>query len=106
MRLLIWTAAALLLGTGAAFAADTDSGTAGRPSAVLTDSQCQAAWTKVKGNRDALISPKEGKGIVINFQQADTNKDGKVTEDEFRSACKNGFVHSDANAMKRSEPTG
>ena len=106
MKILIWTATALLLGSGAALAADTESGTAGRPSAVLTENQCQDAWTKVKGDRDALISPKEAKGIVINFQQADTNKDGKVTEDEFRSACKDGFVHSDANAAKRSEPTG
>jgi EF hand len=99
MKIATYTAVALLVSVGYAFAADTNSGTSGRPSAVLTDKQCQDAWIKAKGSNDALISPKEGKGILINFQQADTNRDGKVTEDEFKNACKVGLVHSAANNM-------
>jgi hypothetical protein len=32
------------------------------------------------------------RGIVTNFQQADTNEDGKVSQAEFLEACKLGVV--------------
>jgi hypothetical protein len=32
------------------------------------------------------------KGIVTNFQQADTNGDGKVSQAEFLTACKLGVI--------------
>ena len=99
MKIATYAAVVLLVSVGYAFAADTDSGTAGRPSAVLSDKQCQDAWVSVKGSNDALISPKEGKNILINFQQADTDKDGKVTQAEFKNACKIGLVQSAANNM-------
>ena len=99
MKIATYAAVVLLVSVGYAFAADTNSGTAGRPTAVLSDKQCQDAWVSVKGSNDALISPKEGKDILINFQQADTDKDGKVTQAEFENACKIGLVQRAANNM-------
>jgi hypothetical protein len=89
----------VLFGVGSALAADTDAGTAGRPSAVLSEADCVAAWHRAAGEEltrfhrahDAL-SPANARGVVTNFQQVDTDKDGKVTPAEFLQACKLGFV--------------
>jgi hypothetical protein len=91
----------ILLGTGSAFAADTDAATVGRPNAVLSESSCVAAWNKAAGaeqtrfhrGHDSLL-PVNAKGIVTNFHQADTNQDGKVSQAEFLAACKLGLVAS------------
>ena len=50
MRLTVLTILALLLSAGYASAADTDSGTAGRPSAVLSNSECLAVWHATAGD--------------------------------------------------------
>jgi hypothetical protein len=100
MQLTALTIAALLLSAGYALAYDTDSGTAGRPSAVLTDSACLAVWHKSTGDESKRfhrsehgLSPANAKGIVSNFQQADTDRDGNVSQAEFMQACKLGFVN-------------
>ncbi len=99
MRITALATAIILLGAGSAFAADTDSGTAGRPGAVLSEVDCVAAWQTAAGaqftrfhrDHDAL-SPALAKGIVTNFQQADTNNDGSISRAEFTQACKLGLV--------------
>lgn len=89
----------ILFGSGSALAADTDAGTAGRPSAVLSEADCVAAWHSAAGEELTRfhrghddLSPTNARGIVTNFQQVDTDKDGKVTPAEFLQACKLGFV--------------
>jgi hypothetical protein len=42
---------------------------------------------------DALVADKAAP-FIVNFEMVDTNKDGKVTEDEFKQGCKNGWVNS------------
>jgi hypothetical protein len=89
----------ILIGAGSAFAADTDAATVGRPNAVLSEASCVAAWHRAAGEEqtrfhrghDSLL-PVNAKGIVTNFQQADTDQDGKVSRSEFLAACKNGLV--------------
>ncbi len=101
MKFATFASLIILLGAGSAFAADTDAGTAGRPGAVLSEADCAAAWHSAAGDEltwfhrghDAL-SPALAKGIVTNFQQADTNNDGSVSRDEFTQACKLGLVTS------------
>jgi hypothetical protein len=107
MQLTTLTIAALLLSTGYALAYDTDSGTAGRPGAVLTDSTCLAIWHNSAGDElrrfhrgEHGLSPANAKGIVSNFQQADTDKDGNVSQAEFLQACKLGFVNSGAGGLE------
>jgi EF hand len=101
MRITALATAIILLGAGSAFAADTDSGTAGRPTAVLSEVDCVAAWRTAAGaestrfhrGHDAL-SPALAKGIVTNFQQADADNDGSISRAEFTQACKLGLVTS------------
>ena len=99
MKFAAFASLIILLGAGSAFAADTDAGTAGRPSGVLSEASCVAAWHRAAGEEltrfhrghDNLV-PVNAKGIVTNFQQADTNDDGKVSQAEFFEACKLGLV--------------
>jgi hypothetical protein len=99
MKFAVFASLIILLGAGSAFAADTDAGTAGRPSAALSEADCLAAWHIAAGDEQtrfhrghANLSPANARGIVTNFQQADTDNDGSVSWAEFAQACKLGFV--------------
>jgi hypothetical protein len=92
-----------LFGAGSAIAADTDAGTVGRPNAVLSEASCVAAWQRAAGEEQTRfhrghgsLLPVNARGIVTNFQQADTDGDGKVSQVEFLGACNLGLVTGDA----------
>jgi hypothetical protein len=99
MKFAAFASLIILFGAGYAFAADTDASTAGRPSAVLSEADCVAVWQTVAGaeftrfhrGHENLL-PVNARGIVTNFQQADTDNDGKVSQAEFLEACKLGLV--------------
>jgi hypothetical protein len=99
MKFAAFASLIILLGAGSAFAADIDAATVGRPNAVLSEASCVAAWHRAAGEEqtrfhrghDGLL-PVNARGIVTNFQQADTNEDGKVSQAEFLEACKLGVV--------------
>ena len=103
MRFAALTSVIILLGAGSAFAADTDAGTAGRPSAVLSETDCVAAWHNAAGDEltrfhrghESLL-PVNARGIITNFQQADTDNNGSVSRAEFTQACKLGLVSGSA----------
>jgi hypothetical protein len=104
MKTAVLTCVAILFGIGFAFAADTDAGTAGRPTAVLSGTDCVSAWQSVAGDASSRfhrghdgLSPANVKGIVTNFQQADTDKDGSISQAEFIQACKLGVVTASAS---------
>jgi hypothetical protein len=46
---------------------------------------------RVRGGEDYL-TPDKGAKIVTDFQQADTNKDGKLSKADFQAASKSGLV--------------
>ena len=99
MKFAAFASLIILFGAGSAFAADTDAGTAGRPGGVLSEASCVAAWHRAAGDEltrfhrghDSL-PPANARGIVTNFQQADTDNDGRVSWAEFLQACKLGLV--------------
>ena len=99
MKFTIYASAAFLLGTGFALAADTNASTAGRPTAVLSEAECVATWHTAAGEaltrfhraHDSLV-PANARGLITNFQQADTDEDGKISQIEFLDACKLGLV--------------
>jgi hypothetical protein len=103
LRITALASVLILFGAGPAFAADTDAGTAGRPSAVLSEADCVAAWhdaageelTRFHRGHESLL-PVNARGIVTNFQQADTDNDGSVSRAEFTQACKLGLVSGGA----------
>jgi hypothetical protein len=103
MKFAALTSVIILLGAGSAFAADTNAGTAGRPTAVLSETDCVAAWHGTAGNelarfhqRQNGLTPAAAKWIVTNFQQADADEDGVVSRGEFVQACKLGLITSGA----------
>jgi hypothetical protein len=103
MKFTVLTSLAILLGAGYGFAADTNAGTAGRPGAVLTDTECVAVWHGSAGDELARFKigelvPVTARGIVTNFEQADTDRDGKVSRAEFLEACKLGLVTAGARS--------
>jgi hypothetical protein len=107
MKLATFTALAMLLSAGYAFAGAGAPGPeglqaappSGRPSAVLDDSKCQDVWTKA-GGTDSLSYDKAGP-YVTNLKLADPDGDGRFTKDEFMAACKIGVVQ-----QQPSKPAG
>src|SRR6185437_11552723 len=108
MKLATFTTMAVLLSASYAFAgagapvpegsqADASSG---RPSAVLDDAQCQSVWKMASPNGDTLAGDK-AVPYIVNFQMVDTDKDGKISAAEFKTACGNGWVqNADASTTK------
>ena len=108
MKLATFTAMAVLLSAGYAFAGagapvpeGSQSGApSGRPSAVLDDAACQDVWKMASPNGDTLAGDK-AVPYVVNFQMVDTDKDGKISAAEFKTGCGKGWVqNADASTTK------
>jgi Ca2+-binding EF-hand superfamily protein len=83
MRTLIGTTVAMLVLAGPAW------------SQTMSQSEisaCNAAWTSIEGNKTGSITQTQAKSAVKNFSSADTNKDGKLSKEEFTEACRKGLV--------------
>jgi hypothetical protein len=63
----------------------------GRPSQVLDDAKCEAIWNLTEREDNALGSEKAAP-FITNFHMVDTNGDHKVSLEEFKAGCKNGWV--------------
>src|SRR5688572_5819129 len=98
----------ILLGTHAALAgagAPVPEGSqepppSGRPSAALDDAKCQSVWKIASPNGDTLSEDK-AVPYVVNFQMVDTDKDAKISADEFKAGCGKGWIQEpDAATIK------
>jgi EF hand len=102
MKLTPCAALTVLLGAGAAFAGggapvpETPQGgpPSGRPGAILDEKKCKAVWSLTEREGITLTTAAP---FMVNFQMVDTNKDGKVTLDEFMEGCKKGLVQEHAS---------
>jgi hypothetical protein len=63
----------------------------GRPQAVLTPEQCSQVWSKAVPEGETLATANAAP-FVANFQQADTDKDNKLSKSEFEAACGKGLI--------------
>ena len=68
----------------------------GRPTAVLDDAKCTAVWEITEREGDTLVKDKAAP-FVVNFEMVDTNKDGKISQDEFKEGCKGGWIQEKAS---------
>lgn len=92
MRLVATLAtAALLLGTGYATARSANTMTSGRPSAVLSEAQCQKVWKRAVPDGDTLAKA-NASPFVVNFSQIDKNGDGTISSSEFKAGCGKGLI--------------
>ncbi len=104
MRTVTVASLAFLLGAGVALAGagapvpDKPEGgpPSGRPGAILDDTKCKAVWDMTEREGDVLVADKAAP-FIVNFEMVDTNKDGKVSQDEFTQGCKNGWVQEQAS---------
>jgi hypothetical protein len=112
MKLTAFTAMAVLLSAGYAFAGggapvpegSQDNAASGRPSAVLNDTECQSVWKLASPNGDTLVGDK-AVPYIVNFQMVDTDKDGKISAAEFKTGCGKGWIQSaDASTTKDMAP--
>jgi hypothetical protein len=112
MKLAIMTSAAILLGATSAFAgagAPVPEGSqspdpSGRPSAVLDDAKCDSVWKMASPNGDTLSEDK-AVPYVVNFQMVDSDKDGKVSQNEFKAGCDKGWIQADNATAKDMDST-
>ena len=73
----------------------------------LLDAECNGVWTDAVSGGDVLTRDKAA-GYISSFAKADTNRDGKITQTEFREACKKGLVraeHAELAKMGKDEGT-
>jgi hypothetical protein len=99
MKLVILSALAMLLSPGYAMAGGgapvppipESSPPSGRPSGVLDDAKCEEVWNLTERVDNALPSENAGP-FITNFHMVDTNDDHKVSLEEFKVGCKNGWV--------------
>ena len=112
MKLATFTAMAVLLSAGYAFAgagAPVPKGSqagepSGRPSAVLDDAACQSVW-KMASPDGATLAGDKALPYIVNFQMVDTDKDSKISAAEFMTGCGKGWVQSaDASTTKEMPP--
>ena len=112
MKIATFTAVAVLLSAGYAFAGagapvpeGSQSGEpSGRPNAVLDDGACQSVWKLASPDGDTLSGDK-ALPYIVNFQMVDTDKDGKISAVEFKTGCGKGWIQSaDASTTKEMTP--
>ena len=95
MKLATYAVLATLAASGTAFAgggAPVPEGSqepdpSGRPSAVLDDAKCQTVWKMASPDGNTLSQDK-AVPFVVNFQMVATDKDGKISADEFKTGCR------------------
>ena len=105
MKAITITTLGLILSSGLAYAADNPPAS-GHPT-VLTDTECNGVWMDAASGGDVLTADKAG-GYISDFKQADANQDGKISQAEFKEACKKGLVkaeHAESAKMGKDEPT-
>jgi hypothetical protein len=112
MKLATVTALATLLSAGYAFAGGgapvppvpEGGAPSGRPSAVLDEAKCDSIWNMTEREGEILS---EGKAapFIVNFKMVDTDRDGWITQNEFKQGCENGWVQ-EKSATGSQKPTG
>ena len=112
MKLATVTALATLLSAGYAFAGGgaqvppvpEGGAPSGRPSAVLDEAKCESVWNMTEREGD-ILSEAKAAPFIVNFKMVDTDRDGWITQDEFKQGCKNGWVQ-EKSAEGSQKPTG
>ena len=100
MKFAAFASLIILFGAGSAFAADTDAGTAGRPSAVLSEASCVAAWHRAAGEEQTRFHRGHDSLSASECERASSRTSSKPTLTTMASvsqvrvpqACKLGLV--------------
>jgi hypothetical protein len=104
MKLTTVAAVSVLLGTGYAFAGGgapvpeqpAAGPQAGKPGAVLAESQCKQLWGDAASG-ESTLSQKDAGPFVVNIAKVDLDSEGRITEQEFLQGCKGGWIQAQAS---------
>jgi hypothetical protein len=100
MKLATLGALAMLLGASSAMAGGgapvppipESSPPAGRPGEILDAAKCEAIWNTTERDDDGFLTSAKAGPFVTNFHAVDTNGDHKVSLEEFKIGCKDGWI--------------
>jgi hypothetical protein len=71
----------------------------GRPGKVLSEAECTQAWETAGPDGDTLSQDK-ATPFILNFEMVDTSKDAKISAEEWKEGCSQGWVSADAATDK------
>jgi hypothetical protein len=110
MTRMMLTGLALLMTTSLAFAADTTPGptgkgdtatahpsSSGRPSAILSKSECRDVWKQAIGKKGDTLGADRATPYVANFRMVDKDQNGQISKAEFKQGCRNGWIQNVAS---------
>jgi EF hand domain-containing protein len=106
MKAILLATVGVMLSSGLSYAESPSGPKSGHP-AVLTNAECNGVWKDAVGGGDILTRDKAA-GYISDFAKADANRDGKISQTEFRQACKKGLVraeHAESAKMGKDEGT-
>ena len=89
-----------MLSSGLSYAESPGGPKSGHP-AVLTDAECNGVWTDAVESGGDVLTRDKAAGYISSFAKADTNRDGKISQTEFRDACKKGLVRAEHAELAR-----
>ena len=104
MKAIILATIGTMLSFGLSYAESPRAPKSAHP-AVLSDAECNGAWKDAVRGGDILTRDK-ATGYISDFAKADANHDGKISQAEFREACKKGLVraeHAESAKMGKDE---
>jgi hypothetical protein len=91
MRLLRLACLIVLIEVGCDDPIDID-----KPGPPLDHAKCQSVWA-LASPMGAALSFEKAAPYVVNFTVIDVNRDGKISEEEFRGACHGGWVKASSD---------
>ena len=66
------------------------------PSTKMSAADCTATWNRLDTAKSGTVSQTQAQPLITNFKAADSNNDGKLSLQEFQSACNQGLVKGSA----------
>jgi hypothetical protein len=98
MRTASFVTLAMMLVAGSAFAGggaqepQTSEGgpPSGRSGPVVDEAKCEAVWKSI--TEEGEVSADKVAPFIVNLEMVDTNKDGEVSDGEFKQGCEKGWV--------------
>jgi hypothetical protein len=69
----------------------TEAQGSGRPSEILPPAECDNVWKLAAPSGDVLSKDK-ATPFVVNYAMVDSNNDGSISVDEFKTGCSKGWI--------------
>ena len=70
----------------------------------MSEAECTKAWETASPDGDTLSQDK-ATPYIVNFEMVDSDKDGKISAEEWKEGCAKGWVSADAATEQNMEGT-